>query len=88
MLPGMGKSFISSNMAASIGLTGKKVILVDLDLRRGTMTRTFYSRKHAGLSNYLAGARTTGRTSSSTTSSAKASTPSSPVPYRPTPPSC
>ena len=55
MLPAMGKTFVSSNTAASLGISGKKVIILDLDLRKGSLTRTFYSRKHAGLTHYLSG---------------------------------
>ena len=55
ILPGMGKTFISSNLAASLGIAGKRVVLLDLDLRRGSLTRRFYSRHYAGLSNYLVG---------------------------------
>ena len=53
LLPAMGKTFISSNLAASFGIAGKRVIILDLDLRKGSLTREFYSRRHAGLSNYL-----------------------------------
>ena len=55
LMPGMGKTFISTNLAASMGIAGKRVLIVDLDLRRGSLTRNFYSRRHAGLSNYLIG---------------------------------
>ena len=55
LMAGMGKTFISSNLAASFGMAGKRIIVIDLDLRRGSMTRKFYSRKHAGISSYLAG---------------------------------
>ena len=37
MLPGMGKTFVSSNMATSLGISGKKVIILDLDLRKGSL---------------------------------------------------
>ena len=55
LLPGMGKTFISTNLASSLGIAGKRIIIIDLDLRRGSLTRNFYSRRHAGLSNYLIG---------------------------------
>lgn len=49
--PGQGKSFISRNMAAILSMEGKKVILVDADIRKGTLSRTF---GHTfGLTTYL-----------------------------------
>lgn len=38
---GEGKSFISSNLALSLAMAGKKVVLIDLDLRNPRTTRTF-----------------------------------------------
>ncbi|MBQ1737792.1 MAG: AAA family ATPase, partial [Muribaculaceae bacterium] len=37
LMAGMGKTFISSNLAASFGMAGKRIIVIDLDLRRGSM---------------------------------------------------
>ena len=49
--PGQGKSFISRNMAAILSMAGKKVVLVDADIRKGTLSRTF---GHTfGLTTYL-----------------------------------
>ena len=53
LIPASGKTFTTSNLAASIGLTNKKVLLMDLDLRKGSLTRKFYSRKKPGIVNYL-----------------------------------
>lgn len=36
--PGAGKTFVSINLAMSFALTHKKVVLVDLDIRKGTLS--------------------------------------------------
>jgi capsular exopolysaccharide synthesis family protein len=51
---GSGKSFISANVAAGLALEGKKVLVIDGDLRRGTLSH-LVGRPKKGLSNYLAG---------------------------------
>ena len=50
--PDCGKSFVSSNLAACISLVGKKVILVDLDMRKGTVSALSKNAKR-GVSSYL-----------------------------------
>lgn len=56
-IPGEGKSFVSANIAISLCQIGKRVILVETDLRKGRQHRTFdIPRTRAnGLSNYLSG---------------------------------
>lgn len=56
-IPGEGKSFVSANVAISLCQIGKRVILVETDLRKGRQRRTFdLPRNHKlGLSNYLSG---------------------------------
>lgn len=52
-LPGEGKSFISANLAVSFAQTGKKVLLVDCDLRKGRQHKIFEVDGKKGLSNLL-----------------------------------
>lgn len=52
---GEGKTFISTNMAASIALLGKKVLLMGCDIRRPRLAEVFgFSRNDEGLTSYLA----------------------------------
>lgn len=54
MSPGSGKTFLTANLATSLGIKGKKVIVLDLDLRKGTMSEFVGDYNH-GISNYLGG---------------------------------
>ena len=51
--PGAGKSFVSNNLAALIAQSGQKVLLVDMDMRRGHLHKTMYRERSPGLSNLL-----------------------------------
>ncbi|MES1926943.1 polysaccharide biosynthesis tyrosine autokinase [Salinisphaera sp. T31B1] len=53
--PGCGKSFISSNTAALIADTGKRVLLIDADMRRGQLARSLDLQRRPGFSEVLAG---------------------------------
>lgn len=54
--PGEGKSTVCLNLAMSLSENGKKVLLVDADLRKSVlMGRTRVSRKLPGLAHYLSG---------------------------------
>jgi tyrosine-protein kinase Etk/Wzc len=55
--PGMGKSFVSANLAAIMAATGKRVLLVDADLRNGLLHLYFGFGRQDGLSDAVAGAR-------------------------------
>lgn len=52
--PGSGKTFISVNLAKSLVLKGKKVLLIDLDLRRASLS-LFGGNAAQGVSTYLTG---------------------------------
>lgn len=54
-LPGEGKSFISRNLAVALAISGKKVVLVDADLRKRTQSKLLGLKQKEGLSTYLAG---------------------------------
>lgn len=53
-LPSEGKSTITANLAVVYAQQGKRVLLVDTDLRRPTVARTFGVTDNHGLTNYLA----------------------------------
>jgi tyrosine-protein kinase Etk/Wzc len=50
---GEGKSVISSNLALSLSQSGKRVILLDADIRNPQLSRKFNISKAAGLAEYL-----------------------------------
>ncbi len=54
-LPGEGKSWISSNLAVTFAQAGKKVVLIDADMRKGRQYSIFEVSPRPGLSNYLSG---------------------------------
>lgn len=52
---GEGKSFISANLAISLSLLGKKVVIVGLDIRKLGLNKVFnIPRKEVGITQYLA----------------------------------
>lgn len=52
--PGIGKSFISTNMAAILAQAGKRVLLVDMDLHKGHLNQYFGLNRLGGMSELLA----------------------------------
>lgn len=52
-IPGEGKSTVSSNLAVAFALAGAKTLLVDADLRRGGVHKTFGLSNDAGLAEVL-----------------------------------
>jgi capsular exopolysaccharide synthesis family protein len=51
--PGEGKSFITASLAQSYAASGKKVLVIDCDLRRGRQYEIFGVSNNRGLSNVL-----------------------------------
>ncbi len=89
--PGSGKTFITANLGASFAIRDSRVICIDLDLRRGSLSE-FVGKPHKGLTNYLSGQvddyhdliihhemeAGSSSTSSSSTASGEEATPSKP----------
>ena len=56
---GEGKSFVSSNLAISLSLLGKKVVIVGLDIRKPGLNKVFQlSNKERGITQYLSNPET------------------------------
>ncbi|MDO8804784.1 MAG: polysaccharide biosynthesis tyrosine autokinase [Elusimicrobiota bacterium] len=56
---GEGKSYVAANLAAAIAQAGEKVLIVDGDLRRSNLHKVFRLSNAKGLSDFLAGGRST-----------------------------
>lgn len=56
-IPGSGKTFVSLNLAAAYALKKIKVAVVDVDLRKATLSRSF-GAPHRGVTTYLSGTAT------------------------------
>ncbi len=55
-VPGEGKTFVASNLAMSLALMGKKVIIVGLDVRKPRLVNLFKLKKgKQGIVNFLCG---------------------------------
>ncbi len=55
---GEGKSFVTVNLAGTLALIDKKVVLIAADLRRSKLHKVFGSNNKVGLSSYLSGQKT------------------------------
>ncbi len=53
--PNAGKTFVSANLAATVSQTGQRVLLIDGDLRLGTLHRVIGCRADGGLSDLISG---------------------------------
>ncbi|MFM0056386.1 polysaccharide biosynthesis tyrosine autokinase [Paraburkholderia phytofirmans] len=53
--PGVGKSFIASNFAAVLALSGQRVMLIDGDIRKGRLSDVFGVKRDRGLTDVIVG---------------------------------
>lgn len=54
-MPNEGKSWVASNLAITFAQAGKKVLLIDADMRKGRLASLFQVSRAPGLSNFLSG---------------------------------
>lgn len=54
-IAGEGKTFVSTNLAMTYALTGKKVVVVGLDIRRPALAHRFHLSNKKGVTTYLSG---------------------------------
>jgi tyrosine-protein kinase Etk/Wzc len=54
-MPGEGKTFSAVNLASAYSLAGKKTLIVGMDMRRPTLSKSFGLSEKEGLSTYLIG---------------------------------
>lgn len=53
--PSSGKTFIASNLAKTVSLKGQRVLVLDMDLRRKSLSKMLHRHNEDGVSSYLAG---------------------------------
>jgi len=54
-ISGEGKSFVGLNLAISLSITGKRVIILEFDLRKPKLSKMLEIAQEPGIANYLAG---------------------------------
>lgn len=54
-MSGEGKTFVACNIAAAMAISGKKTVLLELDLRKPKVSKYLQLSNQTGLSNYLIG---------------------------------
>jgi tyrosine-protein kinase Etk/Wzc len=52
--PSIGKTFLAQNLSVVLSQIGKKIVLVDSDLRRGSIHSTFNLKRDVGISEFVA----------------------------------
>ena len=57
--PNVGKSFVSANLSYLLATAGKRVLIIDADLRKGTIHKYFNLTPSIGFSDLLSGTKTT-----------------------------
>ena len=55
--PGAGKTFVAANLATILADTGKRVLVIDADMRKGRLHALFGLPRDGGLSELIAGSR-------------------------------
>lgn len=60
-MPGEGKSWTAANLAITFAQAGKKVVIIDADMRKGRQHVMFGIENKMGLSNFLSGLDEMGR---------------------------
>lgn len=53
--PGVGKTFVCANLAVTMAQAGQRVLLIDADMRRGTLHLALGTRADGGLSELISG---------------------------------
>lgn len=53
--PDSGKSFVAVNLAMSFALTGKRVVIIDLDIRKAQLSKRLNLFHQPGVTNFISG---------------------------------